>query len=274
MTFLIQSTTLDDIPSSTEHLLEGTLNMVLPSDQPLPKPAEILALVLHPYPPLGGNKDNHVVRFVCNLLNESFGIASLALNMRGAGASQGRCSWTGSTETNDIVQVCVWVREMLQKDFGWVRPRLLLVGYSYGSIIGLNAAPEMEDLVGVISISYPSLVVWALTMFQTQSIINNLSKIPAAIPKLLLLGANDNFSSTEHWQGFLKAIPDPKEFHVLEPSVDHFYTTSSSLDLLLARIETWLVENFADYTSKPLCANGRFESPEEVESTLGHNNGS
>ncbi|KAJ2892677.1 hypothetical protein IWW38_003125, partial [Coemansia aciculifera] len=49
---------------------------------------------IHPYPPLGGQYRNNVVHELCTRFDSSVGV-SVAFNLRGAGASEGRTSWTG-----------------------------------------------------------------------------------------------------------------------------------------------------------------------------------
>jgi alpha/beta superfamily hydrolase len=226
-----------DIPSSTEDLLEGTLQIAEGHNT-----KHIVAVLLHPYPPLGGNKDNHIITNTSSILAKH-GISSLLLNLRGTGKSQGRTSWTGSTECDDVAHVCKWLYEEMEK-LGWKETKLLLAGYSYGSAIATNIAGDVGNLAGLISISYPSQVLWALTAFQQQSFFENLESIPQGIPKLFLIGDRDNFSSKKNWKEFLADVPDPKLLTVLE-GVDHFYTSQSHVQILMQHIDDWLGENFA-----------------------------
>lgn len=66
------------------------------------KDSDRVAVIAHPYPPLGGDFDNHVVRQLEETISNQHNFSTLCINLRGAGKSQGRTSWTGSDEVDDI----------------------------------------------------------------------------------------------------------------------------------------------------------------------------
>lgn len=55
----------------------------------------------------------------------SHGLPVVTFDMRGAGKSSGRATWTGIAEVKDVVAVCSWVVETLQHE-------ILLIGSSAG----------------------------------------------------------------------------------------------------------------------------------------------
>ncbi|KAK9450969.1 uncharacterized protein V1518DRAFT_412200 [Limtongia smithiae] len=108
-----------------------------------PKPARastqpVLGVVfLHPYPPLGGNKADPVVRFfasklVCHLRSS---VVVYAFNFRGVTT---RTSWTSLTEQTDTLSVC----RALIDTYSNVKI-ILFAGYSYGALVASKTLTEM-----------------------------------------------------------------------------------------------------------------------------------
>ncbi|KAK4508246.1 hypothetical protein PRZ48_001984 [Zasmidium cellare] len=62
------------------------------------------AIVAHPYAPLGGSQEDHVVAETTKTLVQG-GYIVMTFNFRGAGDSQGRASWTGKGEMDDYTSV-------------------------------------------------------------------------------------------------------------------------------------------------------------------------
>ncbi|KAJ1735917.1 hypothetical protein LPJ61_000290 [Coemansia biformis] len=56
---------------------------------------------VHPYPPLGGQLRNNVVHELSTGLGGRVAV-SIAFSLRGAGRSEGRTSWTGAAEQDDL----------------------------------------------------------------------------------------------------------------------------------------------------------------------------
>ncbi|KAF2763998.1 hypothetical protein EJ03DRAFT_332247 [Teratosphaeria nubilosa] len=115
------------------------------------------AVVAHPYAPLGGSYDDPVVLTVAQTLLDQ-GLVVATFNFRGAGASQGKSSWSGRGEVDDFVSVVgflVWYLQCLNDEGdsgddagadGHEMLEILLAGYSYGALI-LARLPEMSSIV-------------------------------------------------------------------------------------------------------------------------------
>jgi alpha/beta superfamily hydrolase len=71
-----------------------------------------LAIIGHPYAPLGGSYDDHVVLEVVKTLLRAGWVVS-TFNFRGA-HGKGRTSWTGKLEVKDFVSVVVWCLAYVQ----------------------------------------------------------------------------------------------------------------------------------------------------------------
>lgn len=97
--------------------------------------ARRLAIVAHPYAPLGGSYDDRVVlRLVALLLSLDWVVATF--NFRGAPGAVGTTSWTGRAEVADYTSVAAWALAYVQNlPGGDAAVTLLLAGYSYGSLV-------------------------------------------------------------------------------------------------------------------------------------------
>ncbi|KAH8176759.1 prolyl oligopeptidase [Sarocladium implicatum] len=119
------------------------------------------AILAHPYAPLGGCYDDPVLAEATEQLLRS-GILVATFNFRGAGDSAGRTSWTGRSETEDYISVIGFIIYYIHylDPFGRIspadhgslhpeaaptarppHPRLIIGGYSYGSIITIQLPP-------------------------------------------------------------------------------------------------------------------------------------
>jgi alpha/beta superfamily hydrolase len=118
-------------------------------------------------------------------------------------------------------------------------------GYSYGSVSSLAACCDVENVIGLVSISYPIdgiycfyyLVLWALTAFHHSKLIASISHLPQFIPKLFITGSNDNFSSSSNWKEFVGRVNGDIEVVLIE-NIDHFWFGNE--DTLTNHITTWV----------------------------------
>ncbi|KAI9183108.1 hypothetical protein H9P43_004025 [Blastocladiella emersonii ATCC 22665] len=168
-------------------------------------------IISHPYAPLGGDLHNNVVREVAAFFGAA-GVPTLRYSMRGAGRSTGKTSWTAEAEAIDLVALIDWW--MTSPAGAWtaadgtVFPRfrptqVLLVGYSYGALISLPAARTHRAVAGLILVSPPARVTWALTAFKSTSFS---AELPRALPKLVVMGDNDQFSSESSMIAFAAKV--------------------------------------------------------------------
>jgi len=86
--------------------------------------------------------------------------------------------------------------------------RLLIVGYSYGSIVAVAAATAVPEAVGFVAINPPLDVAWALFLFNGHQLLDQGKKTP--LPKLLIHATRDQFCSNESFDAFVDALPDVK----------------------------------------------------------------
>ncbi|KAI9208842.1 Alpha/Beta hydrolase protein [Polychytrium aggregatum] len=187
-------------------------------------------LLAHPYGPLGGNMDNNVIR----ALFENFatqGYMTVRFNFRGVGKSSGRTTARGMGEIEDVLSIYKYVRDQVN-----LAPRRFVVcGYSYGSVAASAAASEIKELAGIISISYPSSVLWALTFFNSKKFTDAFAS--TSVPKLFLMGNKDNFTGISSHTSFIDGFPEPKESIVMS-DVDHFWFGYE--DSICGHVNTWM----------------------------------
>ena len=192
---------------------------------------QVCVLFCHPYGPLGGNMDNVVVYSLFQLF-ASCGYMTCRFDFRGAGRSSGRTSLQGQGEIDDVRSVYKY----LKRRSDWAPKYFILVGYSYGAIAAGAAASDLgSDLIGFIAISYPAGVSWALTLWNGKKYADALKSM-AQVPKLLLIGDKDNFTSLSTFESFAEGVPEPKTVLVVK-DVDHFWAGWE--DTLIGHVRQW-----------------------------------
>lgn len=87
--------------------------------------------------------------------------------------------------------------------------KIILIGYSYGSVIASAVGGETNDVMAFAAISYPFSVSWALTLFHGGKYLNQAAS--TLKPKLFIMGDKDNFTSIGAFKSKMKALPSPLE---------------------------------------------------------------
>jgi len=164
---------------------------------------------------------------------EKRGHTVLRFNFRGVGASTGKGSWRGSHEQNDVLSCCSYVL----KQVPYVK-EIILVGYSYGSVIASSCVNQMDEIIGFAAISYPfgPLTFMLLGHLLEEGYIHK--------PKFFIMGKSDNFTSESTFVSSYNKFPEPKQM-ILLPDVDHFWFghEKSLFEPLLEWVESTIVEH-------------------------------
>ncbi|KAI8800713.1 Alpha/Beta hydrolase protein [Cladochytrium replicatum] len=192
---------------------------------------DICVIVAHPYGPLGGSMYNNVVESVCELFSE-FGFSTARFNFRGVGRSSGRTSFRGFAERDDVLAV---YRHLMANE-SFKPTKIILCGYSYGSMCTSAVACEIPEAIAIIAISYPCAVSWFLTMWNTSAFVSGINACQN-IPKLFVIGDSDTFSSVRSFETFVSGINDPKTT-VVVPGVDHFWFGQE--EVLVEEVRRWM----------------------------------
>jgi len=133
---------------------------------------------------------------------------------------------------------------------------VLIVGYSYGSIIGAAAAAEIPSVIGYAALGPPLDYGWALYMFNAQNLRAQAAR-SAGKPKLLVVGTTDEFCSMKSFQGFADSLPGPKEMHVIE-GANHFQLYS----YLPEALTKWVISGFKVHSLEEFAAGRHLAKPE------------
>jgi hypothetical protein len=232
--------------------------------------SELAAIVTHPWGPLGGNMHNNVV-VAATLYLQRLGITTVRFDFVG-GFSRGyvqvqqvtaiaeallRGQYSNNNYNNNITS------NQSSKNPTAVEPspssrrrlvipkRILLVGYSYGSLIGVSASADIPQCVATVSIAPPFGVAHWLFLFHAEY---HYQKAAAAeqsssssprtmIPRLWILGDQDNFTSESVFQKTLQQrFPSEATTGAILKGADHFFQRREKdvMDI----VGQWLLSTF------------------------------
>jgi len=142
------------------------------------------ALALHPHPLYGGSMHNNVVLALVRAALAG-GLSALRFNFRGAGRSTGRHE-DGVGEQADVLAAAAWLA-------GQAPGPLVLLGYSFGALVGARAADRTPGLAGGVWVS-PPLVLGELPPWP-----------PGAGPLLIITGDRDEFTDVGRLRAYAAA---------------------------------------------------------------------
>ena len=108
-----------------------------------------LALILHPHPQYGGTMDNKVAYYLYHTFAHR-GFATLRINFRGVGRSQGEFD-NGIGELSDAASALDYLQSLNPNASGsWV------AGFSFGAWIGMQLLMRRPEIQGFLSIAPPA----------------------------------------------------------------------------------------------------------------------
>ena len=172
--------------------------------------AERVALVLHPHPLHGGTMHNKVVFRAAKALAES-GFETLRFNFRGVGASTGEYD-EGRGECDDA-RVAL---DFLLADQPQAR-EVIVAGFSFGSIVGLNVGCSDARVHRLIAIGAPARFGKLDCLLECQK------------PKLFLHGAEDDIAPLEPLKEFLAKLPATSNHRLVSiAGAGHFFDDHAS----------------------------------------------
>ncbi len=186
---------------------------------PLAEPP-FVAVVCHPHPLFGGTMHNKVVFQAAKALHAR-GASVLRFNFRGVGQSEGEHD-RGHGEQSDVRAAL----DYLATEFP--ARAVLLVGFSFGSSVGLRVGCEDERVKRLIGLGLP---VDNIDM----SFLRACTK-----PKLIIQGGNDQFGSRPSLEALFATLPEPKQLAIIE-GADHFF--AGQLEKVAAAIDAWVEES-------------------------------
>ena len=194
------------MPSRREESYTFGTTETLVSDQK----STVAVIVTHPWGPLGGNLHNNVVVAAC-LYFQRLGVTTARFDFNGG---IGR----GFTQVAQVLDVARGLLETLPE-----AKHILLVGYSYGSLIAASASADLPECMASVSIAPPFSVSHWLVMFHSNHHLEKATR-KEELPRLLLIGTQDNFTSEEVFQRTLEQhYPEETTTGAVIKDADHFF---------------------------------------------------
>ena len=191
--------------------------------RPKTNQARRVALVLHPHPLHGGTMHNKVVFRAAKALTES-GFEALRFNFRGVGASTGE--YDEARGECDDARVAL---DYLLTDQPMAR-EVIIAGFSFGSIVGLNVGCADARVDRLIAIGVPA-------RFGKLDCLHECSK-----PKLFVHGAEDDIAPLEPLEEFLAGLPANSNHRVVSiAGAGHFFADQA--DELMQTIKNFVGSN-------------------------------
>ena len=172
------------------------------------------AVVCHPHPQYGGSMENDLVIALTEALGGA-GFATVRFDFRGVGASGGHYD-DGRGEVDDVRAAAALLRDRLAV------PRVVLVGYSFGSVMALRAGTaEPDATTSVVAIAPPVRMIG----------LDFLAGAP--LPLAFVTGDRDQFCPLATLESARERFA-PASTLALIPGADHFF--GGHLDALAARV--------------------------------------
>ncbi|KAJ7034920.1 Alpha/Beta hydrolase protein [Mycena alexandri] len=222
------------VPLRTGVSLEVKLSPPPPSAD---GPGHRLAVCLHPWSWLGGRMDDPVLQMLTKPLHAR-GYHVLRYNSRGVGRSTGWASFTGLSEVGDLEALVEWALERV----GEVRG-VVIVGYSYGSLIASQQSLLANIPTSHLLLSYPLGVRGWLTLFKAryQERLEALLR-DAKANVLVVFGDCDEFTGAGRyraWRSGLEGIGGGKVECVEVEGGTHFWRDKDGEEVV-ERMVGWL----------------------------------
>jgi alpha/beta superfamily hydrolase len=124
-------------------------------DAPATADPPAAVVLCHPNPVQGGSMDNKTLYRIARRLPLEVGVPALRFNFRGTGHSEGRHEF-GANEAADVTAALDWLERR------YPRSLLLVVGYSFGAVVGLRAGQDDERVTHLIALGLPLEGSWDL----------------------------------------------------------------------------------------------------------------
>ncbi|HEY0263658.1 MAG TPA: alpha/beta fold hydrolase [Granulicella sp.] len=206
----------------------GRLEAVLNSGR---ADAPLAAVVCHPYPPAGGSLHNKVVYNAMKALS-ALGIPVLRFNFRGVGLSEGSFDG-GKGEQDDVRAAIDWLDHNLHLP-------ILLVGFSFGSNVGMRACCGDSRVKGLVGLGLP---VRAEGRDYTYGFLPSCTQ-----PKLFICGDHDQFAPRAVMEEVLANAPEPKRMAWVE-GAEHFFqgvegSPAPKLAVMQRELQDWVRKQF------------------------------
>mmetsp|Transcript_29003 Transcript_29003/g.54490 ORF Transcript_29003/g.54490 Transcript_29003/m.54490 type:complete len:274 (+) Transcript_29003:14-835(+) len=186
--------------------------------------SNLAVIVTHPWGPLGGNMNNNVVLSIV-VWFQRLKITTMRFDFCGSQLGQGTRQVEQVKEAADFLLAGDHIRlsSSLSNGGSTKKPPsfILLVGYSYGSIISASASPKIPQCIGVAMISPPLAVRHWLYMFHGNYHLDQARR--SGLPLLMIIGSKDNFTSEDVFMDIVHTMPKTTTTGAVLKEADHFF---------------------------------------------------
>lgn len=161
-------------------------------------------ILCHPHPQYGGDMHNPVISAAADAAAQE-GVSTLRFNFRGVGESEGSYG-EGIGEQEDVKAAIDYLSSKHKNpDFP-----LVLLGYSFGAMVGLPVAAKDGRIKGMVAIAPP------LELYDF-GFLNDLKK-----EKLIIAGSQDLYCPTRLLEEWYQHLEEPKSLTIVQ-GADHFF---------------------------------------------------
>jgi uncharacterized protein len=189
--------------------------------------SDVAVMITHPWGLLGGNKYNNVV-VAAALFFQSLHMTTLRFDFTGNDIG------FGTRQVRQLEQMAMAVVEQT------AATKILLVGYSYGSIIAASCC-TIPGLIGLIAIAPPFGVAHWLFCFHSEYHLRQAQQHQPDLPRLFVIGDADTFTDVATFETTLRKWYAGASSVVLK-GVDHFFRRKEKE--LMDVIGAWLLNAF------------------------------
>ena len=207
--------------SEQEYTLPDSKSKALISDLSSP----LAVIVTHPWGPLGGDMHNNVVIAICAWF-QRLKISTMRFNF--CGSQIGR----GYRQVQQVKEAANFLlgghhqshNEAANTNVATTDPPqyIMLVGYSYGSIISASASASIPQCIACVSIAPPLTVRHWLYLFQGNYHLDQ-ARLRTDLPRLLVIGSDDNFTSEADFMNIVQTFPQSSTTGAVLKGADHFF---------------------------------------------------
>eukprot|EP00916_Digyalum_oweni_P005424 GHVL01009480.1.p1 GENE.GHVL01009480.1~~GHVL01009480.1.p1 ORF type:complete len:193 (+),score=35.06 GHVL01009480.1:230-808(+) len=181
----------------------------------------------------------------------STGYCSVTFDLRGVNRSTGCSTFNGRAEIEDVVDVCDWCLQHLDR-----LRKIVLVGSSFGANLAGSSVDKIPAVIGYVGIGY-LWSRWTVLIFGTEHI-KDILKVEK--PKMLIYGTNDIFCPKEVFDDYFDQLKHPKE-RLPFNGVGHF-------DLEHSRYDDRIIESICQFIKR---ISEKKSSPRKLDITDKYN---
>lgn len=195
--------------------------------------SDLAVIVTHPWGPLGGNMNINVVLAIA-VWFQRLRITTMRFNFCGSQIGRGDRQVDQVREAANFLLAGQHLDTKTSSSAAKTKSTnvstekklkapnfILLVGYSYGSIISASASAIIPQCIGIVMISPPLAVRHWLYMFKGDHHLEQARK--RNLPLLMMIGSNDNFTSENAFMDIVHTMPQNTTTGAVLKEADHFF---------------------------------------------------